>query len=388
MNRILLPLWIISSVALFIYSFTQVSLSLALNKTPWLYSIQQVFQEIGYFNRPLSAALYIGIICSLAILFIITLRSIYKKTVTKKTLMMLIGCVTVITMFSYNAFSYDIFNYIFDAKIVTYYQENPYEHKALDYPQDPMLSFMHWTHRTYPYGPAWLGISIPISFAGLHYFLPTFFLFKALAAAAYLGTAWCIYKIGTLVKKESALFMTAFFALNPLMIIEFLVSGHNDIVMLFFAVLAVLLVLQEKRLFGILSFIFSIAIKFATAFIAPMMIVLSYNKKRYEEAVGLGVGLMSLAVIAASLNSGNFQPWYFSYVVVIASLVAYKKYIYIPVLFFSLTASLYYVPFLYTGVWDGVVRNLLHTGLAITCIITSVLFVYQFFSDTADKTTI
>jgi hypothetical protein len=265
---------------------------------------------------------------------------------------------------------------------------NPYLHKALDFPGDPMLSFMQWTHRTYPYGPVWLGISIPLSYVGFNYFIITFGLFKLLSAVAYIGTAWFIYKIGLIVRKESALFMTAFFALNPFIITEFLVSAHNDSVMMFFAIFSVWLVLVQKRFFGIISFLVSVGVKFATAFLAPMMIILTYSKRNYEGAVGIGIVTMCLAVVAASINSGNFQPWYFSYVVIIASLLAYKKYIQIPVLVFSFCVTFYYLPYLYTGAWNNPVPDILRTGLSISCILVSVLFVYLFFSDTADKSKI
>jgi hypothetical protein len=385
MTKFLFPLWIVASLLLFLYSYTQVSLSLALTSYPQLYSVQQVFQYVGYFNRPLSSILFSVIIIVLFVLFLCTIRAINKKSLSAKQVFIIIGSICTILVFSYNAFSHDIFNYIFDAKIFTYYQQNPYEHKALDFPGDPMLSFMQWTHRTYPYGPVWLGISIPVSYLGFNYFLLTFLLFKILAVGAYIGTAWCIYQIGKIIKKDSAVLMTAFFALNPLMIIEFLVSAHNDIVMLFLAMASILLVVQEKRFLGMIGFLFSVGVKYATAFLSPMMLVLSYNKKFYNSAVGIGIVSMILAVVAAALKSGNFQPWYFSYVVVISALLAYKKFVQIPVIVFTFFSCLYYLPYLYTGSWNAPVPEILRDGLAISCIVTSVLFVYLFFADTADK---
>ena len=72
-----------------------------------------------------------------------------KKKISKPFVWLIIFVSALLLVFSYNAFSYDIFNYIFDAKIFTHYHQNPYLQKALDYPGDPMLSFMRWTHRVY-----------------------------------------------------------------------------------------------------------------------------------------------------------------------------------------------------------------------------------------------
>jgi len=76
-------------------------------------------------------------------------------------------------LFSYPFLSHDLFNYLFDAKIVTFYHQNPYILKALDFPSDPWLRFMHWTHRTYPYGPSFLFLTLVPSAHTVRYGLPS-----------------------------------------------------------------------------------------------------------------------------------------------------------------------------------------------------------------------
>ncbi|MBP9815567.1 MAG: hypothetical protein KBC63_04610, partial [Candidatus Levybacteria bacterium] len=179
-------LWIFAFISLFFYSFVQVDLGLTLNRASLVQTIQKSFQYVGYFNRPLSTYLFIFVIVYLFLTYCFTLYGVYKKLLSGKLIWGIVILASAILLFSYNAFSYDLFNYVFDAKIITQYGQNPYEHKALDYPGDPMLGFMHWTHRTYPYGPLWLGITTPLSFLGGGYFLPTFYLFKLLMVGAYL----------------------------------------------------------------------------------------------------------------------------------------------------------------------------------------------------------
>lgn len=140
-------------ISLFLYSFTQVDLGLTLTRLSIWQEAQRFFQHIGYFQRPLSAELYIGILTLLFVFYFFFLSFVKKNLISKKQLWTVIIATATLLTFSYNAFSHDLFNYIFDAKIVTYYNQNPYLHKALDYAGEPMLAFMHWTHRTYPYGP-------------------------------------------------------------------------------------------------------------------------------------------------------------------------------------------------------------------------------------------
>jgi hypothetical protein len=188
--------------------------------------------------------------------------------------------VTGIVVLSYNAFSYDLFNYIFDAKIVTFYNQNHYIHKALDFPGDPMLSFMRWTHRVYPYGPLWLALTVPVSFVGSQIFIITFFLFKFLMGGFFLLTVWSIGKIATKLKLSNVLLPIAAFALNPFVLAESLVSAHNDIVMMGLGMFGVYFLLKRDYIKGGVLLIFSAGVKFVTLVSAILYIILSLFKKQ------------------------------------------------------------------------------------------------------------
>jgi hypothetical protein len=57
--KILLVGYFTTIVLLFLYSFTQIDLGLVISRFPFLYEVEKSFQYIGYFNRPLSASIYI-----------------------------------------------------------------------------------------------------------------------------------------------------------------------------------------------------------------------------------------------------------------------------------------------------------------------------------------
>lgn len=346
--------------------------------------IQRGFQYIGYFNRPLSSAFYGAILLGLFISYGVFMYSAKKKLVTGKFLWRLIMFTTLILVFSYNAFSYDIFNYIFDAKIFTHYHLNPYLFKPLDFPQDPMLSFMHWTHRTFPYGPIWLGISLPFSYLGLNFFLPTFFLFKVLAGISYVGTVYAVSRIIRKISPENELFALAFFAFNPLVIIEALVSGHNDIVMMCLGMLGILFLVTKRSVIGLLFLLLSVGTKYATGFLLPLygIIVLFEHKKvpvKYQQIFPIFIVAMACAVVAASMRT-TFQPWYLLFVIPLSSLVAQKYYVMIPTIILSAVAMLNYFPYLYLGNWDKPVPMILNTmnlsGVVLSAMTVLVYYLY------------
>jgi hypothetical protein len=363
LEKITVLLYTLVILGLFLYSFTQIDLSLTFSRIEVLRNTVSIFQHIGYFERPLSAYIYISIVVLLFIFYCIFLRLAFKKKISKLFVWVTIIMTTVLLVFSYNAFSYDIFNYIFDAKIITHYHQNPYEHKALDYQGDPMLSFMRWTHRVYPYGPVWLGITLPLSIVGFNVFLLTFFLFKLLMAASFVGCAYFIGKIFQKINPEKEVFGLVFFALNPLVIIESLVSGHIDIVMMVFSLGALSLLIRKKPITSYLLLALSIGIKFVTAFLLPVFLIISFYQKKHKAVpwnvvFGLAVILMTVGVIAES-HQGTFQPWYLLAILPFAVFLAHRYIVLIPVVVISFAALLNYVPFLFVGNWDKPIPQIL-----------------------------
>jgi hypothetical protein len=356
-------------IGLFLYSFTQVDLSLTLSQLSVWQDIQKFFQHIGYFQRPLSTFFYVVIVSLLFLFyfFIIRLAKIGGIRDVRGIWILTIATATIMT-FSYNAFSYDLFNYIFDTKIVTFYNQNPYLYKALDFPGDQMLSFMHSTHRPYPYGPNWLILTVPLSFIGFQFFLPTFFLFKSLMSLSFIGTAFFIGKILKKISPQNELFGVVFFALNPLIIIEGLVSAHNDIVMVFFAIFGLYLLLKKNYVFSFLLLFLSIGIKFATIFLLPVFIYIAVKQFRnqsidFKKVFAAIFVLMAIAVLVTSFSSGvnknpELQPWYFLMIIPFAAFMAQKKLVFLLTIFASIAMLASYIPFLLMGEWPNDIVDL------------------------------
>lgn len=349
--KLLILLYLSTIIALFVYSFTQVDLSLTLSRASIYQLVEKYLQNIGFFQRPLSTAIYIVILVLLVCFYLIFLYQIFKKKINAKSIWKIIIFTTVVLVFSYNAFSYDLFNYIFDARIVTHYHLLPYLHSALDFPQDPMLSFMRWTHRTFPYGPSWLALTAPLSFIGANYFLPTFFLFKLLMGFSFLGSCYLVYKISEKIFPENKLLNLAFFALNPLVLIESLVSAHNDIPMIFFFLVSIYLFLEKKKILSFVSNIFSIGIKFSTGVVFPLFLVLEFfnrkGKKINWELFFVGSFFLSLLTIILATLRTTFQPWYLVFPLSLATFVPRKYYISIPSIIATIFGLLIYVPYVY-----------------------------------------
>ncbi len=381
-KKILIPLWSVSFLSLFFYSFTQVDLGLTLTRASFATEIQKSFQYVGYFNRPLSTYLFIAIMVLSLGMYLYTLFLVKHKKITSKTVWIIVIMAGILLGFSYNAFSYDFFNYIFDAKIVTFYGENPYVKKALDFPSDPMLGFMHWTHRTYPYGPVWLLVTVPLSFLGMGYFAINFLLFKLLLLGSYFLSAVLIEKICKKTKLVDPVFALVFFALSPFVLVEGLVSAHIDLFMMAIALFGVYLLFIQKRYTSWLVLLVSAGVKFATIFLAPLFLWFPFSKRENKEFIFLLISLC-LMVLGTYLQAfrTNFQPWYFLLAMPFAALLSSKYYIFIPTIIFSFLILFQYAPFLYNGNFDPpiplLLNNMLFASILISILATILFGLYR-----------
>lgn len=322
--------YLIILLGLGIYSYSQIDLNLTLLQTSWFMNFQHQLIQLGYFNRPLSTAIFVIL---MLLFFAFFTYMVYRaERISKRTFIIGIVGIAVLGLFSYPAFSHDVFNYIFDARIAVFHHANPYASTALMFPADTWTRFMQWTHRTYPYGPAFLPISILFYAFGLNKFIWTLILFKSMFVGSFLGTAYLIYKLAG--KKALAIF-----AFNPLVIYEMVVASHLDGMMLFFAILGYYLFVYKKRFSGVISWIISVGIKYATLFNfpglpLPWLIVLAY------------------AGALAQIFSRELLPHYFLVPLGFAALIPENKKLFWLGFFLSLTLLLVrYVPFIYTGQW-------------------------------------
>lgn len=335
-------------VILAVYSYSLMDLNLTLFNHPLWNNFRELIIQIGYFKRDLSIAIYLFLI---AVLFLLQFLAIRAKLDAVKIAVLIGG----ICLLSYPFLSHDFFNYIFDAKILTVYGKSPYLFKALDFPNDPYLRFMHWTHRTYPYGPTFLGITLIPSFLAFGKFILNFVFFKAMFAGFYLLMVFLMNRLN----KQWALIL----AVNPLIIVEGLVSSHNDLISLSLGIVGIYYLFKKRNFLGRIFFLMSAGIKYLTL---PFFI-LSKQKKlfNYLSLLGIIAGLVYLTV------RSEIQPWYF--LAVFAFLPFFDDLILkLNIFFVGLLFS--YYPYIYLGGWDRPEKVILKHNIIIAFAIFNLLY--------------
>lgn len=348
-------IFILFLYSIFSYSFVDVNLS---------------FLKFLYSGLYLTHRIEIGIIYSIFVLFLFLVffvlqKNIYLIVEYKSSISLLI---VVFTFFSYpGALSFDIFNYITTAKVAYFYYENPYIIYPIEFINEPYLEFTRAANKLALYAPLWILLSAIPFYLGLGNFLLTLFSFKIFIAGFYLATVYIMSKMD----KTAALT----FALNPLVIIETLMSSHNDIVMVFFAILAFYL-LKKHSILSQISLICSVLIKYATVFLIPVFI-LAFNKKIRSEKVYLYAAISMTIIFLLSPLREELYPWYAIWIIGFTSFLHKNKLIQYIVFFSSIGLMLSYIPYIMTGNYFG-------TTPALKIILTSIpmllFLIYVFLS--------
>lgn len=390
-----------------VFSYSLVDPNLVLSSNIYYQSFQNWMWTTLYHNGQLLAYIYFGIIISLYILYFHILDRLKNKEISiKKIIKNKYFFLFIILIFpiliSYNALSHDVFNYIFNARMIVLYGADPHISTALDFSNDLWVRFMHNTHTPAPYGKGWTYTSLIPYLMGLGKLsltLVSFRIWNLLSLILlYLSMQ---YFSKTLNNRNMNLYESALVFLNPFLLIEVISNYHNDILMMPFAVLAVSLLIKpitskiednkQKLKFIVLSLLalaISISIKLATVALLPLWLLVigasyfsfkfvskmatkfrikinesSYNKLIYTlfgKFVGyipdLAAGLMMLLLFTP--RSNYFLPWYMIWVIVWIPFMKSKLFRNL-IIIFTLSSSLRYLPWLFNNLLysDQVLRN-------------------------------
>lgn len=343
---------------LVIYSYSQIDLNLTLSSNSLYQTFQKQLIYLGYFNRPFSATIFIIILFLLFSYYIYFIKLVRKGFLSSTQIILIILSTVLILFISYPAFSHDVFNYLFDARIVTKYHLNPYFFKANDFPDDLWVRFMHWTHRTYPYGPVWLLITLPFSYLGMGKFVLTLLSFKIMFTFFHIGNIFVISKILKKITPRSAYLGTVFYALNPLILIESLVSPHNEVIMLFFLLLSIYsFFIKNNKVLGLINLAVSAGVKFVTAALLPVFLFFKAIKTKKNFLVQYWLMIVLLIITTAvEIYYREPYPWYFIVLLGIGALLSYNRDVLIVLCGLSIGSLLRYAPYLYYGDYSSTVQ--------------------------------
>ncbi len=243
--------------------------------------------------------------------------------------------------------SKDIYKYAFTARIINHYHADPLAQAPDQFPQDPWLPVIDWETTTSAYGPLWAPLAAFASLPTISSLLATAFSIKLLIASFHGGAVYLIRRLTR--DRADSVRLTLLYALNPLILIEILGSGHNEPPMVFFLLLSLYYLRKEKVGHSILFWTISLLIKQATLILTPLYLVrIIWKKPDYQHFLILTLGLLLLPALLSPFRSYHgvplgIHPWYFVWVFPLVIIRARKDEL-IATIIGSLLLTLTYIP--------------------------------------------
>lgn len=152
-------------------------------------------------------------------------------------------------IFTPGLLSHDIFAYASYGRLLVVYHANPYFTLASTYPHDPLVALNDWSMVPSAYGPLWTVINaLSVPFGSDN---PTRYIlfYRVLSLAAHLCNILLITAILRAMgrSRRTVMLGTLLYAWNPLALLESCLNGHNDLLMVTFILLGLLLWLRVER---------------------------------------------------------------------------------------------------------------------------------------------
>ena len=159
-----------------------------------------------------------------------------------------------------------------------------------------------------------------------------------------------------------------FYAINPLILIESLVSPHNEVVMLTLVLLSIYLLVLSKKFFSLILLALSVSIKYFSVVLLPIYLLVGSDN--WGQIFKAGFYLWLFSLIPAVILREPYS-WYIVPVIGLAALCQSSKFI--PKFSLALSAAtlLRYWPFIYLGEYSS-----LTTTYQLLCLLFGSLIVF------------
>jgi hypothetical protein len=209
----------------------------------------------------------------------------------------------------------DLFSYILYGRISVIHHANPYIVLPSSFPEDPFLRLVFWQGTRSVYGPAWLLLSDGVTVLAQAFggsLATCVLLFKLLGLSAHLANAFLIWLILGHIAPRRRLLGTLLYAWNPLCLLEFSASAHNDAVMLTFMLLGIYFLARGWEVPALVSFGLSISVKYVLLALLPFYLLLVMRKAlaRGDTIPRAALGVCWRTLVGAGVVALTLLPYW------------------------------------------------------------------------------
>jgi hypothetical protein len=214
---------------------------------------------------------------------------------------------TMLAMFPAGAL--DIFHNIMDGRLFWLYHINPTIYPPSAASGDPLFGYMHyWADTKTAYGPLWFLVTLPAVLVAGNNLTSNMVAYKALPFVFEIVSLGLIALIAQRIDPRKMVAAVVCFGWNPLVLWEIAGNGHNDIVMMCFALAAILLLLTDRWPWAFPVLACSVMVKYISAVLLPVFVLwvlLRHGRRAITPMIaGLLGGLLVALIVTLPFWAG------------------------------------------------------------------------------------
>jgi len=226
-----------------------------------------------------------------------------------------------------NVFSQDMLSYGLYGRMVVVHHVNPYGVIPTNVPQD-IVQVLLGIKTTTPHGPVWTDISILIALLAQESIANILIGFRIVGLLAHLANAALLWFILARLKPEARLSATLLYAWNPLILLFGIAEMHQEIVLVFIVLLAILFFQHNSPTLGWVFVLLAALVNLLWLPLLPLFFRLMVRQSRILRGGRrflwwLGMILISLLVIVLA-----YVPYWHS--IGLSGLLAQMQHIFLP----------------------------------------------------------
>ena len=261
-------------------------------------------------NKIISTSIFLVLFIGIIVIYgIIVKKNVFKDI---KEILIYVLAVSAIFAIMLPWTSSDIFYYMGVGELDSRYHQNPYYVTMKEYHENDIDDTVfeqgakgYWANTTVVYGPMAqliFKLCTAISFKNVDISLAVF---KLLNLFIHLVNCYLIYKLSN--KKFAVLY-----GLNPFILLEFLANVHNDIIVVFFVLLALYMLKRKKIVPSVIFLAIATGIKYFTILLLPVIIIYHFRKEeklsiRFLKCFQYGILFAVILVLQYALYFRDFQ---------------------------------------------------------------------------------
>ncbi|HLG50142.1 MAG TPA: glycosyltransferase 87 family protein [Chloroflexota bacterium] len=250
----------------------------------------------------------------LVLLFILYGIALLAVTGTPRAVPLAIGGTVLFSgtlVLLYPVSAIDVYNYAVQGHVALFHRLNPLVTAPATVTNDPFVGFAGmWAQSTSPYGPLWILLTVlDARLAGPNVTLAVLLL-KGLAALAVIGTT--VLLAGAFADRgpRASALAAVFFGWNPLVQIEMVGNGHNDAILTFFLVFALVLLKRRHTIPAALAMGASVLIKYITVGVVPFFLLAQARTEADRPLRRRIRDLIASLAVMIGLAAGTYAPFW------------------------------------------------------------------------------